>query len=71
MVNSFSLRERAGERGIKKETTFKIPPHPNPFDTAQGRLLPQGRRDSITNLMASKKGVRPIYLAPFIFQLTV
>jgi len=48
VVNSLSLRERAGERagerGAKKETTFKIPPHPN--------LLPQGRRDSKTNLMA-------------------
>ncbi len=31
-----------GERSIK--STGYIPPHPSPFDTAQDRLLPQGRR---------------------------
>ena len=37
-----AVAERVGVRRIK--TAGYIPPHPNPFDTAQDRLLPQGRR---------------------------
>jgi hypothetical protein len=39
-----AVAERIGERRIK--STGYILPHPSPFDPAQDRLLPQGKRST-------------------------